>query len=305
MLFTSFFQKTDSLNAQLLSGGTSATLLTGNFGSPSGKQILVIDRAVAGKAEVVSCNIAGTALTNLSRGLSGTSAVQHEVGATVEFVFEPTLFDALASFDGWTKTAESFTRTSGTTGTFPVDVTSWIGVGTKLKVTDTTTKYFYVTAASFGAGVTTITFTGGTDYTLAGNPTVFWYSNQASPIGFPQWFAYTPTLSAGGSMTYTSTIVNRARFSITGRMLNYDVDFTGTTGGSANNSIIFTVPVARSYTNSYSIAGYGTAADGSDQAALVLFDSTQTGQAIVQKTGAANWGLGSARRCILAGTYQI
>lgn len=63
-----------------------------------------------------------------------------------------------------------------------VDLTSVISVGMKLKLTQTTVKYFIVTAITS----TTITLYGGTDYTLA-NATITlpFVSSMKAPFGFP------------------------------------------------------------------------------------------------------------------------
>ncbi len=69
--------------------------------------------------------------------------------------------------DGWASTAVSLTYSSvdGATGvaTTGSDLSGTIPVGARLKFTQTTVKYFIVTAID----ATTITFWGGTDYTLA------------------------------------------------------------------------------------------------------------------------------------------
>lgn len=66
------------------------------------------------------------------------------------------------------------------------DVTGFIGVGNRIKLTQTTVKYFIVHAVSYAAGKTTITVFGGTDYVLANaaitNP---FFSIAGCPFGFP------------------------------------------------------------------------------------------------------------------------
>jgi hypothetical protein len=56
----------------------------------------------------------------------------------------------------------------------------------RFKLTQTTVKYFVVTAVNYGAPNTTVTLYGGTDYTLINaaitNP---YYSSAKAPLGFP------------------------------------------------------------------------------------------------------------------------
>ncbi len=87
--------------------------------------------------------------------------------------------------DGWISTAVSLTYSSvdGATGvcTTGSDLTGVIPGGARLKFTQTTVKYFIVTAID----ATTITFWGGTDYTLvnAAVSAVSW-SPAKVPLGF-------------------------------------------------------------------------------------------------------------------------
>src|SRR3990167_2625872 len=89
---------------------------------------------------------------------------------------------------------ETWTYASATTFTVPGDQTAKYHKGTKIKLTQTTAKYFYVIASSYGAPNTTVTVTGGSDYSLANAAiTLPFFSYAESPQGFPQWFNYVPT----------------------------------------------------------------------------------------------------------------
>jgi hypothetical protein len=97
---------------------------------------------------------------------------------------------------GWVDAQSAWVYVSATS--FKVvgaDVTNRYPVGTKLSCTDAAaTKYFYVVSSAYAASDTTVTITGGSDYTLSGgaitNPR---FSYVATPQGFPGAFAYTPT----------------------------------------------------------------------------------------------------------------
>lgn len=67
------------------------------------------------------------------------------------------------------------------------DVTATLCAGMRIKLTQTTTKYFLVTAVgAYSAGATLVTVYGGTDYTLV-NAAISspYYSNIKCPFGFP------------------------------------------------------------------------------------------------------------------------
>jgi len=76
---------------------------------------------------------------------------------------------------------------------FASDMTAILGAGMRIKLTDSTVKYFIITAVgAYSGGKTIITVYGGTDYTLSGGAmTLPHYSIQKAPFGFPlspiQW----------------------------------------------------------------------------------------------------------------------
>lgn len=94
----------------------------------------------------------------------------------------------LAAASGWIS-AEAWTYVSadGPTGVFSAasDVTGKYQPGMRIKLTQTTAKYFIITAVgAFAAGVTPITVYGGTDYVLANAAiTLPFYSWAKAPFG--------------------------------------------------------------------------------------------------------------------------
>ncbi len=93
--------------------------------------------------------------------------------------------------DGWVDdTAETWTYASadGPTFTFTItgDFTAKYTPGKRLKLTQTTVKYFIVTAVAVSSGTTTVTIYGGTDYTLANAAiSANFHSFAKAPDGFP------------------------------------------------------------------------------------------------------------------------
>lgn len=104
-----------------------------------------------------------------------------------------TLYSAIGAGggDGWTAAAGTPAYSSADAPSFVIsfdsDVTALIGVGDRIKLTQTTVKYFIVTAiGSFSGGHTLVTVYGGTDYTLTSSAfTLLSYSHVKSPFGFP------------------------------------------------------------------------------------------------------------------------
>lgn len=102
----------------------------------------------------------------------------------------PTLLNVDAFLKGWIPGSGTWTYASATTFTVPADDAARMSVGTKIWLTQTTSKYFYVT----GISGTTITVTAGSDYTLANAAiTAPYFSNAATPQGFPRVFNFSPS----------------------------------------------------------------------------------------------------------------
>lgn len=99
-----------------------------------------------------------------------------------------------ASIGDW----NAYTAVTPTTGTFDapsypivfagVDLTTTLYPGMRVKITQSTVKYFIITAVSFSTD-TTVTLYGGTDYSLVASGTTaisaFSYSSAKAPAGFP------------------------------------------------------------------------------------------------------------------------
>ena len=84
------------------------------------------------------------------------------------------------------------TYASATTITVASGAAAKFAKGDKIKLTQTTAKYFYVVSIAD----TVLTVTGGSDYTVANAAiTSPFYSHASSPIGFPKIFNYTVALT--------------------------------------------------------------------------------------------------------------
>lgn len=136
---------------------------------------------------------------------------------------------------GWITPDDTWTYASATTFTVVGDQTARFRKGTKIKLTQTTDKYFYVVSSSYGAPNTTVTITGGSDYSLANAAiTSPRFSYILNPEGFPAWFNWTPALT-GFSADPTNAVY---RFCMIGGTVFLKVR-QGTAGTS--NATTFTV----------------------------------------------------------------
>lgn len=162
------------------------------------------------------------------------------------------------SINGWNAFMPPWVYASATTFTIAgADYTALFPTGTKIRLTQSgAIKYFYAIGASFGGGNTTITVTGGSDYSLANAAISSQFTSYASPApGFPEWFNWTPTLT-GWSANPTNTAY---RFRIQGKLCCAFIR-QGTAGTSNSTSTILTAPVVAATVSNglWSAAGAGT-----------------------------------------------
>lgn len=151
--------------------------------------------------------------------------------------------------NGWNRFSVTATYASSTTFTLTGDWTNVLSTGTKIWFKQSgSSKYFYVTGTSYSTGTTTVTVTGGTDYTVA-NAAIYdaHYSQATSPAGFPASFAYTPTWA---NLTITSATVT-AKFKMEGRLVIGTLNVTLGGSSAVSTSPTFTLPVTAAGTGTY------------------------------------------------------
>lgn len=168
-------------------------------------------------------NIKDSSVTTSKLANDSVTASKIADGATIET-------------DGWTAISDSWSYGSATTITVPSDATTKYSVGDKIKLTQTTVKYFYITAVS----TTTLTISGGTDYTLANaaisSPS---YSKVVTPLGFPAWFNFTVTTTG-----WAATPTTAGRFAMQGRVVIVELYISGTSNATTATCTSLPVTVA-------------------------------------------------------------
>ena len=70
------------------------------------------------------------------------------------------------------------------------------------------------------------------------------------------WSTWVPTLTPLGSMTYTSQVINYAKYVTIGQILHFSVDFEGVVGGVPSSGVVFSLPVAGVDTSGMVVNGY-------------------------------------------------
>ncbi len=163
--------------------------------------------------------------------------------------------NALELASGWLTIGDTWTYASATTITVPTDATTRYSVGDKIRLVNTTTKYFYIV----GVAATTLTITGGSDYTLA-NAAIsgIRLSKSATPLDFPRFMNYTPTLT-GFSADPTNTV---NRFVMDGKKVTAFIR-QASTGTSNATTFTITLPITAATITNARWSGHATVTDNS------------------------------------------
>jgi len=177
---------------------------------------------------------------------------------------DSTYFMPVSYKDGWIPVTGTFSYASASTITVPSGAAAVYSLYDKVKFTQHgVTKYGYV----YPTSDTLLTFYAGSDFSIENTSaypiTNAYYSHAASPVGFPQWFDYTPilTVSGGTAPTY-ATFINR--YCMVGKMVTvYGQWYNGSggTAGAGTNQIVITLPITAYQENI--ITGSGGLVNGS------------------------------------------
>jgi hypothetical protein len=215
----------------------------------------------------------------------------------------------LGSTDGWIDdTAETWTYASGSGGgpaSFTIagiDLTAKYTPGTRIKLTQTTAKFFVVTSSTFSTN-TTVNITGGIDYTLANAAiSLNYHSYQQNPQGYPGWFRYTPTI-VGATSVSTS-----CQFAVSGRVCFFGFGIQGTSN-SVNKTCTLPVNYGGLFTEANPIR---QACSGKDNGALMTSParvdfnvSGATTMTLYKDYGGNVWTASGAWYCYGLVTYNI
>jgi hypothetical protein len=247
----------------------------------------------ANLAAVLNGNIDAT---NIANGAVSTAKLADE--AVTAAKIKATDYVAI---DGWTRVTDSWAFASSTTVTVPSDATTKYSVGDKIKFTQTSTKYFYITAVTS----TVITLAGGTDFTVA-NAAIseIFYSKASSPHGFPQWFAWTPSWT-GFSVNPTTT----ARFMLVGRKCTVVVRCTANGTSNATSLTITNAPVTSANVGTgmfWYAAGSGVDNGTAPTTPARVFIGNNTATIEANRDfSAANWTSSNGKAVSFALTYQV
>lgn len=197
-----------------------------------------------------------------------------------------------AAVDGWTPAPGTLVFATATTITVPTGAAAIYSVGDKLRLTQTTVKYFYIVAVAD----TLLTVTGGSDFTVA-NATITGasYSHAANPVGFPQLFNWIPVI-VGFSTLPTATY----RFSISGRTVYFNIAYT-VAGTSNATTYTVTFPVSSNAATSFVIPTITDGGANKPAGVLQLLGASGT----LYLSAFSAWTNTGTKGASLSGFYEI
>lgn len=291
--------ESDTIEAvQTVMGTTAGTSVLKNFTAGDFPARInssnVLQQSISGTISPISSS-SGT----LSNVVIGTPSI---TGGTLTsgVIASPTV----RGWDGWIDPSETWTYVSSTSFKITgVDRTSRYTVGTKLKCTNSGTKYFIVTSSSFSTD-TTVNVTGGTDYTVANAAISANYYSYHSAQGFPEWFNYTPTTTPN-SGTFTPNF-RMAKFSASGRTARVQITTNGHALSGTVAYVDFSLPINDALETSNGYWQWSVGCYGAGQ--VLVSQSTNGGSYRVYATiGTAtiNWGTTAAGYLGLNFVYGI
>lgn len=253
-------------------GGDGAAILAAATSFSATARVLGRKTASAGAGEECSIteilDLLGSAERGdiLYRGASAWAFLAHGTSGQVltsgGHGADPAWSDAAAaSTDGWIAAGETWTYVSATTFTITGDKSAKYYPGMRLKLTQTTPKYFIVVAVTVSTD-TTITVYGGSDYTLANAAiTSPYYSTAKTPAGFPadpaKWTIETTATSEDSQASPTaSTIYNLGSRSIALPIGKWLVSFSVLAKGTGTTLVLDIRAGLSTANNSFSSARF-------------------------------------------------
>lgn len=140
---------------------------------------------------------------------------------------------------GWVSATETWVYASGNTITVPTGATSKYQKGDRIMFTQNSLIYYGVILSVLN---TLITLIPNSDYTIVNSAiTLNYYSHELNPMGFPTYFSWVPTITAG---TGTPTSVSASiKYSVCGKLITVTGNINVINKGTATGLIVATLPV--------------------------------------------------------------
>jgi hypothetical protein len=211
-------------------------------------------------------------------------------------------------WDGWVLSSDTWVYASATTFTIlGVDRTTLFSTGDKIRLKQGGGyKYFYVIAIAFATD-TTITITGGVDYTLTNAAITDNYYSKVNANGFPDWFGNSAGSASTTGLTGWSAVTEHIeKFKLNGRQVIYSGCIIGTSN-SVTTQVNLPIQAATitnmEWGNALTLAVDNGAAKAG--ATKIAFASAATVASFFTDMSGAAWTNANGKTVEWTVTYQI
>ena len=150
----------------------------------------------------------------------------------------------VADYGGWKKITGSWAYASASTITVPSGAASIYGKGDRIRLKQGAGYKYYVIVT---VADTLLTVAVNTDYTVANSAiTDMYYSHEASPLNFPGFFNWTPTITFSGGTAPNTVSRTAAKYWVIGTMCTFTLSQAYTNAGINNTQVDLTLPITGS-----------------------------------------------------------
>lgn len=122
---------------------------------------------------------------------------------------------------------------------------------------------------------------------------------------FTDWTAWTPTWTASGSMTIVDSSNTVKEYSQVGKIAHLALHSVIQTGGTASNTLIFSAPVAPTYTTSLYVHLGCRIADTGSSVSVAGYCFYNGSNFSVRKYNGSNFGIGAGIDISVSGFYRV
>lgn len=258
----------------------------------------IVNSSASAYSITLKSNDAATILATVTQGES--VLVMPDGNGTYKTAVTLQSIGAVAN-SGWTAVTDAWAYASASTITIPTDGTTVYQKGVKIRFKQGGGFKYYVGST---VAATLLTVAVNSDYTVANSAiTDISYSYAENPFGWPDWFAFAPTIT-GFSANPTTTVY---RYAIRGRQCS--IYIRQTPAGTSNaTTLTFTLPVAAATITNMFWQGMGIADDNgsplADPAVLYIASAGTTLSVAKDSTLAGFTASGGKRLGIGNITYE-
>jgi len=200
----------------------------------------------------------------------------------------------IKTWDGWQTVSDSWSYSSATTITVPSGAATLYKKGDLFKITaNSVVLYGFI----INVADTLLTVAGNTLTNHAFTGVAVCHGG--SPIGFPDYFTYTPSYTG-----FSSSPTQSARYTVVGKAVHLSLSSTNMTGTSNGSTFFFTLPIAPEST--FICSGiYGLDNTSTAKQSRLAITAASTNVEVNSSIDGSNWTSSGGKGISLTLTYEM